>query len=177
MKILVIGSCRNNDYECKVRHDRGIVQEIGQRLAEKNHSIITGGAGGLQGILVDIYKQCNGPLWTAYYAEGEELNPNARPPSNRMPDDPILTHMSYPIRNAHYTGLCDGVVALSGRALTFCEIVNAAAGHGKRVFQMNIGNNPAMIRRFPELEKVLISSNIKTGLEYVEGIEEKRRIE
>ena len=79
MKFLIIGSCRNNDYEFRDNHYMRLAQEAGQELASRDHSIITGGAGGLQGILVGTYKRCNGPEWTAYFAEGEEEDPNAWP--------------------------------------------------------------------------------------------------
>ncbi len=169
MKILVIGSCRNNDYEWKNRLWQDTAKSVAQELAYRNHSLITGGAGGLQGICADMYKQSKGKDWTAYYAEGEENDPNARPVTGRAPDNVVLTHMPFPMRNAYYTGLCDGVLAFSGRILTLGEIISASNGYGKKIFQVKMGNNIDIIGKLSELERIFISGNIASGLDFLEG--------
>jgi len=168
MKILVIGSCRNNDFESKNEAHQELARRIGIELAQRGHHIMTGAAGGLQGILAHAYKDNSGTDWIAYYAKDEEKDPHAL--SETSPDKIIMTRLEYPRRNAFYTGICDSVVALSGKIATLGEIISAVKGYDKRVFQLDIGENVHIIPKLSELEgKVLISSNIKRGLDFLEG--------
>ena len=169
MKILVIGSCRNNDFESKNRNYADLVTQLGFELASRKHSIMTGGAGGLQGILVGCYKKCEGPEWTAFYAKDEEKNPNAHPLSGIKPDQEEFSGMPYPVRNAYYTGLCDGVIALAGRSRTLGEIISASLGYSKKVFQLKMGNNMEVLGKLSDLERIYISSKAECGLDFLEG--------
>lgn len=78
MRILIIGSCRNNDNESKSQEDKKIAEELGKELALRGHEIITGGAGGLQGHLASSYKRNNGKKWTAYLVINEEKDENRK---------------------------------------------------------------------------------------------------
>ncbi len=170
MKILIVGSCRNNDAESKIGTHRELAAEIGKELAIRNHEIITGGAGGLQGILVSSYKKNGGKNWTVYFASGENKDKEARPLEKIKPDKEIRTKYNYATRDLFYIGKCDAVLALSGKLLTFTEIVSAVKNYKKKVFQLNIGDNLPLIKQSPELKnRVLITRNIKSGLRFLKS--------
>src|SRR3989344_4775034 len=170
MKILVIGSCRNSDLESKVESSKKIAEELGKELALRGHEVVTGGAGGLQGTLVTSYKKNNGKIWTVYFASAEEKEENARPLEKIKADEEIITGYNYAVRDAFYTGEADAVVALSGKLLTFAEIIHAARNYKKKVFQLEMGDNIQRIRESSELqEKVFVSNDIPKGLDFLEG--------
>lgn len=169
MKILIIGSCRNNDLESKIEKDKKLAEEIGRELAKRSHEITTGGAGGLQGVLVASYKKGNGKKWTVYLAKNEERDENAKPKEHIKPDEEVKTNLDYAVRDASYIEKCDAVIALSGKSLTLAEIIHAVKNYHKRVFQLNIGDNTKIIPLLEELRgSVLITSNIQEGLNYLE---------
>lgn len=170
MKILIIGSCRNDDQEHKILAHRKIAETTGRALAERGHEIITGGAGGLQGILVAAYKAHGGKKWIAYLAKGEGLEKTARPLARLKSDQKIQTGLDYPKRDIFYIAKCDAVIALSGRLLTFAEIIHAVRDYKKKVFQIEIGSNIQLIKNSPELKnKVFISKDINRGLDFLTG--------
>jgi predicted Rossmann-fold nucleotide-binding protein len=170
MKALIIGSCRNNDAESKIGAHRMLAAHIGEMLAERGHEIITGGAGGLQGILVDSYKKSGGRKWTAYFAVGEKGDSNAEPVPKMEPDKEIRTKYDYAMRDLFYIGKCDAVIALSGKLLTFAEIIHAALNYDKKIFQLAIGENISRIRRHETLRKnVLVTADVGKGLCFIES--------
>lgn len=170
MKILIIGSCRNNDPEHKLEEHRELAEKIGEQLAKRGHEIITGGAGGLQGILVDSYKKNKGKNWTVYLAQEEDKDNMAKPTTGVKPDKIINTKFNYAVRDAYYIGKSDAVLALSGKALTLAEIIHAVKNYHKKVFQLNIGENVKLIPLFSELkEGILITSDIIQGLDFLES--------
>lgn len=170
MKILIIGSCRNNDAESKVKRHVKLAAEIGKELALRGHEIITGGAGGLQGILASAYKKKGGKKWVVYFAIGEKKDKSAKPRENVRPDEAIQTKYNYAMRDLFYIGKSDAVIALSGKLLTFAEIVHAVRNYGKRVFQLAIGGNIPRIKKEKELKsRVFIATNISKGLNFLES--------
>jgi uncharacterized protein (TIGR00725 family) len=170
MKILIIGSCRNNDSEHKRNEHKKLAEDLGKELALRGHEIISGGAGGLQGVLASSFKKNNGKKWTVYLASGEKNDKDANPPEGIIPDEEIQTEYNYSIRDAFYIGKCDGVLALSGKLLTFAEIILAVKNYHKKVFQLEIGENLDLIKNSIELkDKVLISADIKEGLDFLDS--------
>ncbi|MBM3233991.1 hypothetical protein FJZ19_02760 [Candidatus Pacearchaeota archaeon] len=168
MKILIIGSCRNNDNESRIKKDRKLAEKIGKELAKRGHEIITGGAGGLIGFLVNSYKKNNGKKWIIYYAINEKKNKEAIPPENIKADETIQTNFNFALRDAFYIEKCDAVLALSGKLLTFSEIIQAVKNYNKKVLQLNIGKNIKRIKDNLELNSVFISSDIKKGINFLE---------
>lgn len=169
MKILIIGSCRNNDNEHNITEHKKLAEDLGKELASRGHQIITGGAGGLQGILASSFKKNNGKKWTVYLASGEKNDENAKPLEKISPDEEIQTKYNYAVRDAFYIGDCDAVLALSGKLLTFAEIIQAVKNYHKKVFQLEIGENVDRIKNSIELKgNVHISSNIKEGLDFLD---------
>ena len=170
MKVLIVGSCRNNDIEHKPEAHKKLAEELGKELALRGHEIITGGAGGLQGILANSYKKNNGDKWEIYFASGEKEDKNARPLEKIRADEGIQTDYNYAMRDAFYIGKADAVLALSGKLLTFAEIIHAVKNYNKKVFQLEIGDNLELIKNSPELyDNVLISLDIKKGLDFLEN--------
>jgi predicted Rossmann-fold nucleotide-binding protein len=169
MKLLIIGSCRNNDFEHKFEAHKKLVEKIGEQLALNNHEIITGGAGGLQGYLVTSYKKHGGKKWSVYYAIDEEKDLNAKPIENITPDEEIFTKFNYAMRDVFYIEKADAVVSLSGKILTFSEIIQSVKSYNKKVFQLEIGKNLNFIKKCDELkENVFISLDINDGLKFLE---------
>lgn len=169
MKILIIGSCRNHDEEHRKKAHKKLAEEIGKGLALRGHEIITGGAGGLQGILVHAYKKNKGKKWTVYYAKNEEKEKNAKPLEKTEPDKEFKTKYNYSMRDAFYIGKSEAVIALSGKALTLAEIIHAAKNYKLKIFQLAIGKNIKIIPKYKELrEKTLITRDIKKGIDFLE---------
>ena len=168
MRILVIGSCRDDDQEHNVPKHQKLAEELGMELAKRGHILITGGAGGLQGIVADSYKKNGGKSWEVCWAKNEENDKGASPPSGIKPDKETKTDMAYPVRNAHYIGQCDAVIALSGLLATLNEIIHAVVGYKIKVLQLDMGENVRIIRSIPLLkEKVIISSDVGKGLNFL----------
>ena len=169
MKILIIGSCRNDDIEHNPEAHKKLAEELGKELALRGHEIITGGAGGLQGILASSFKRNNGKRWIIYLASGEKNDKNAKPLEKINSDEEIQTEYNYAMRDAFYIEKCDAVLALSGKLLTFAEIIHAVKNYHKKVFQLEIGENIERIKNSIELKgSVCISQNIKEGLDFLE---------
>lgn len=166
MRILVIGSCRSlhekpNDY----RKDATL---IGKELAKRGHRILTGRAGGMKSFVVKSYRDNRGKSWTLYLAKGEDKEKIPTEPHIK-PDKLVKTGLNYTMRDAFYVGKCDAVVALSGRALTLVEIINAVKDYKIRVFQYDSGANIPLIKAMPELrDNVFITKDVIKGLDYVE---------
>jgi len=59
-------------------------------------------------------------------------------------------------------------LALSGKLLTFSEIIQAVKNYNKKVLQLNIGKNIKRIKDNLELNSVFISSDIKKGINFLE---------
>ena len=170
MKILIIGSCRNNDLEHKSEEHKGLAKDIGKELAKRGHDIITGGAGGLQGILVDSYRKNRGKNWTTYLALDEDKDDMAKSINQTKPNKEIKTKFNYPMRDTYYIRMCDAIIALSGKALTLAEIIHAIKNYNKKVFQLEIGENIKIIPLIKELkEGVFITSNLNEGFDFLES--------
>lgn len=170
MKILIIGSCRNNDLEHNSKEHQEMVKKLGAELALSGHEIITGGAGGLQGILVSAYKKQNGKNWTAYFSNGEKDDENARPLDGTIPDKVVETNYNYAMRDAYYISFCDAVIALSGKSLTLAEIIHAIKNYKKKVFQLDMGPNIQIISQLAEINKnLLITNDLKEGIKFIEN--------
>jgi hypothetical protein len=94
----------------------------------------------------------------------------AKPLTGIKPDKIINTKFNYAVRDAHYIGKSDAVLALSGKALTLAEIIHAVKNYHKKVFQLDIGENVKVIPFFSELkEDILITSEITQGLGFLES--------
>lgn len=170
MKFLILGSNRNNDFECQRRENIMLTEEIAMELAHRKHSIITLGGGGLQGILAEIYKRSGGPDWTALYALGEEQDSNVRMKSGRVPDDEIPSGLSYPILDPKYSELYGGAIALAGRSETLGDIIYLALRQKKKVFQLKMGNNMELLPKMSDLYlQIHFSSRASCGLNFLEG--------
>jgi len=170
MKLLILGSDRNNDFECQRRENIMLTEEVAMELAHRKHSIITLGSGGLQGTLAEIYKRSGGTDWTALYAQGEEQDSNARLKSGRAPDHEILSGVPYPIVDPNYSGLYEGAVALAGRSKTLGDIIYVALRKEQGVFQLKTGNNMELLPKMSDLYlKVYFSSRASCGLNFLEG--------
>lgn len=170
MNILIIGSCRNNDLESKSEKGRKLAEELGGELARRGHSVFTGGAGGLMGLVVDSYKKNNGKEWVVYWAKDEKQDKCVETPAHSSPDKEIQTGFNYAMRDAFYVGEPDGIIALSGKLLTLAEIIHAVRNYNKKVFQLEIGDNIKIIKNSSDLKDgVFVSLNINDGLKFLEA--------
>jgi uncharacterized protein (TIGR00725 family) len=168
MKILIIGSCRNNDQEQKIEHQK-LAEQLGKEIAKRNYEIITGAVEGLQKYIVSAYKKAGGKKWTTYLAIDEYKNKKSKKNKTPKPDKKIKTNYNYAIRDAYYIEKCDAVIALSGRALTLSEIIQAIKNYNKKVFQLDIGQNIKIIKQIPELQNnLIITVDINEGLNFLE---------
>ncbi len=170
MKILIIGSCRDNDKEHKIKKHQKLSEQLGKEIAKRNYEIVTGEVGGLQKHVVSAYKKARGKKWTAYLAieeyKNKESNKKIKTPK---PDKKIQTNYNYAIRDAYYIDKCDAVIALSGRALTLSETIQAIKNYNKKVFQLDIGQNIKIIQQIQELQdNLIITLDITKGLNFLE---------
>ena len=132
MRVAVVGYSGPLD-EPPVSEIAGVAEELGRRLAEEGHVVITGGRDGIMEIVSKSAKEAGGLVVGVLLGrEGEGY-------VNRYVDLPIYTSMDFQMRSHILIHSAEAVVAIGGEIGTAVEILLAYAARKKLILFRGTG--------------------------------------
>jgi hypothetical protein len=164
MKILMLGSWQaHKAITCKEE-----AEEIGKELAERGHTLISGGGTGISKLVVESYKKNKGKQFIAYFPS-EKIMKEVGEEKGPKPDKEIETNVDYPERNLIMIRDCDAIIALHGGLGTIAEMIHATKDYGKKIALIDTKELAEWAKAIPPLrDKVFITKDIKKAIEYLE---------
>jgi hypothetical protein len=164
MKICILGSWQAH----KAVEFKKEAEEIGKLLAERGHTLVSGGGTGMSKLVVDSYRKHNGKRFIAYFPS-EKVRKKVGKEKGPKPDKAIETNVDYPERNIIMMRESDVLIGLHGGLGTIAEMIHAVKDYHKKVSVIDKGEMAGWIKAITPLrEKVFITKDIKEAIDYLE---------
>lgn len=118
MKILILGSWQEELAERFAKE----LDELGRLLAERGHKPIIAPGAGAYGRVGLAYRSHGGVNSVGYYASESD---RARMGEQYVfePDEKVMTHEDYPMRNVIQTRAADAIIAVTGKTGTVTDFI------------------------------------------------------
>ena len=164
MKICIFGTWQaHKAAECKKE-----AEEVGKLIAERGHTLVSGGGTGISKFVVESYRKNNGKKYIAYFPSKKIMKIVGENPGPK-PDEVVETNVDYPERNLIMIRNCDAIVALHGGLGTLSEMIAAVKDYHMKVSVIDKGEFVDWVRAIKPLkEKVFITLDIKKSIEHLE---------
>ena len=164
MKILIIGSWHKE----KALKYKKEAEQVGEIIAKRNHTLISGAGTGISEIVVNSYKKNKGIKYIAHIPSIKEMK-RVDEKIGPKPDKIIKTNLDYPMRDIVLVKESDAIIAIDGGLGTLTEIIHAIKDYNKKVSVIDFGELPKWIKKISELkDSVMITSNIEKAINYLE---------
>jgi uncharacterized protein (TIGR00725 family) len=152
----------------KAKPCKKIAQKLGELIAKKGYSLISGGGTGLSKMVVEGYRKNKGKKYIVYLPSakmmkkvGEKIGPK--------PDKTIRLKGDYPERNLIMIRNSQALIALHGGLGSLAEVIHAANDYNIPTAVIHFGEFTKYIKTIPKLRKqVLIAKTPKEAIEFIE---------
>jgi uncharacterized protein (TIGR00725 family) len=142
-------------------------QAIGRELAVRGHILVSGGGTGVSELVAKAYREAHGKKHVVYLPARHHVEAVGEKPGSCV-DETIETDLDYPMRNAYMIRENDAFIAMNGRLGTLGELIHAINDYAKPAVVIDVGDMVQALRNPLFHEKVLITTDAKAAVAYIE---------